>query len=480
MAVQIRDLCKAFGNKKVLNKLNITLEDGGIYCLMGPSGMGKTTLLRIIMNLETKDSGTITGIDPSADISAMFQEDRILPMLNAVDNVNMMYEKKRPAREIREDLATILPRRCLSQPVCELSGGMKRRVSLARTMHYQGKLIILDEPFTGLDVDTKREVISYILKNRRGRILLVATHGQEDAALLGAQIIHLEECQERTGAFEEMPESAAEDRGELMARAQKLLGAMGDRQLAQFVERLSMQAEAGAFEAHGIYSSLQKKDGVRQKIRIMDRIPQTDWEHVVEMLNGRVQTYEKGAILWRVGDACRDLPVVLEGAVAAYTVDAQQKDSLVSRFEAGHCFGEMLVLNGGRSPVNVKAVEKTRIMYLSNEIFAEVDYHTRAGVRAMLAWNIMHEMADKMETLAGKLQTISEPTLRSRLISYIRSLPCDDKGNRVMIQTQKEMALYLHVHPVSVSKELNAMGDEGLIRRSSNRIEILRPDVFGI
>ena len=101
MAVEIENLCKSFGDKKVLHNLNMRLEDGGIYCLMGPSGMGKTTLLRIIMNLETKDSGNIIGIDPKTEISAMFQEDRILPYLSAAENVNMMYEKKRPLKEIR-------------------------------------------------------------------------------------------------------------------------------------------------------------------------------------------------------------------------------------------------------------------------------------------------------------------------------------------------------------------------------------------
>ena len=139
MAVHIKNLCKSFGAKRVLNNLNLTLEDGKIYCLMGPSGMGKTTLLRIIMNLETKDSGEITGIDPETEISSMFQEDRILPMLSAVDNVNMMYEKKRPVKELKDDLSAILPRKCLRQPVRELSGGMKRRVSLARSIHFQGK-----------------------------------------------------------------------------------------------------------------------------------------------------------------------------------------------------------------------------------------------------------------------------------------------------------------------------------------------------
>ena len=196
MAVEIENLCKSFGDKKVLHNLNMRLEDGGIYCLMGPSGMGKTTLLRIIMNLETKDSGNIIGIDPKTEISAMFQEDRILPYLSAAENVNMMYEKKRPLKEIKQDLELILPKKCLNQPVCELSGGMKRRVSLARTMHFQGKMIILDEPFTGLDTETRQKVIQYILRNRGNRILLVATHGENDATLLGAEIIRLEKCQD--------------------------------------------------------------------------------------------------------------------------------------------------------------------------------------------------------------------------------------------------------------------------------------------
>ena len=100
MSLEITNLCKSFGDKKVLHNLNMRLEDGGIYCLMGPSGMGKTTLLRIIMNLETKDSGSIRWIsqdgseqemNPEAEISAMFQEDRLLPFLNAIENVNMMY-----------------------------------------------------------------------------------------------------------------------------------------------------------------------------------------------------------------------------------------------------------------------------------------------------------------------------------------------------------------------------------------------------
>lgn len=195
MSISIKNLQKAFGAKQVLNGIDYELEDGGVYCLMGPSGMGKTTLLRILMDLENADGGNVQGLGWN-DIAVMFQENRLLEWMDAVDNVAVMrrgIRDKKLKKEIEENLQLILPADCLHQPVAQLSGGMKRRVALARAMNYPSKLIILDEPFTGLDRETKLEVIDYILKMRGDRILLVATHGVEDAAMLGAKVIHLEE-----------------------------------------------------------------------------------------------------------------------------------------------------------------------------------------------------------------------------------------------------------------------------------------------
>ena len=102
-----------------------------------------------------------------------------------------MLHGKNNRNEIRNNLLSILPDDSLDMPVSSLSGGMKRRVALARALSYPGKLIILDEPFTGLDKDTKLNVIDYILKMRNNRTLLIATHGTDDANLLGAEIIKL-------------------------------------------------------------------------------------------------------------------------------------------------------------------------------------------------------------------------------------------------------------------------------------------------
>lgn len=420
MSVQIRNLCKTFGSKKVLNNLNITLEDGGIYCLMGPSGMGKTTLLRIIMNLESKDAGEITGIDPDVEISSMFQEDRILPMLSAVANVNMMYEKKRPVKEIKEDLSQILPKKCLRQPVCELSGGMKRRVSLARCMHYQGKMIILDEPFTGLDMATKQEVISYILKNRRNRILLVATHGIEDAALLGAEVIHLENCQELTDEMQAAIPSAQE--------MEEKLGGEPDGLISSSLKQMLMGAGEMSVGAY------MMRHMAETNLKLLDGILESEWENMGSILDGRIQEFEAGKLIWNIGDTCTEFAVVLSGMVAAYTESLKQVESLVAKFGQGRCFGEMLPLSGACSPVKVVAAEDSRILFLSRE----------------------------------------------KLIKYLNSLPTEKDGSKIMFSMQKETAQYLHVSPEALSKELNDMERKGLIRKEENKVQILQPELFAL
>ena len=179
MSIIITDLCKTFDDNEILKNVNITLKDNSIYCLMGASGIGKTTLLRILMGLEHADSGIISGIDIKS-ISCMFQEDRLIPYLSAIDNVRIVLRGKNNRDEIRNNLLSILPDDSLDIPV------------LARALSYPGKLIILDEPFTGLDKDTKLNVIDYILKMRNNRTLLIATHGTDDANLLGAEIIKLD------------------------------------------------------------------------------------------------------------------------------------------------------------------------------------------------------------------------------------------------------------------------------------------------
>ena len=193
--VEFRHVCKAYGANEVLRRMTFTLPGGGVRCLMAPSGSGKTTLLRVLLGLEHPDSGEIRGISPGR-ISMMFQEDRLCETLTPVENVALVLPAETRRADVAALLAEILPTDCLGQPAMELSGGMRRRVSLARAVAFPSDLIVLDEPFTGLDQATKEKVIAFVLRHRAGRTLLVATHGEDDARLLGAERLNLADVQD--------------------------------------------------------------------------------------------------------------------------------------------------------------------------------------------------------------------------------------------------------------------------------------------
>lgn len=480
MSLEITNLCKSFGDKKVLHNLNMRLEDGGIYCLMGPSGMGKTTLLRIIMNLETKDSGSIRWIsqdgseqemNPEAEISAMFQEDRLLPFLNAIENVNMMYEKKPSVREISSDLSLILPKKCLRQPTSELSGGMKRRVSLARTMHFQGKMIILDEPFTGLDMKTRKNVIEYVLKNRRGRILLVATHGEEDAELLGGKIIRLEGCQDVKALQVEAAQKQIQ-REEILLQAENMVKQMDSTQLKRLVQMMKKMQEntLEANEQEALVSQLMGKG----KVPVMADIPREEWSRALRQLSGKSRSYEAGEILWNVGDVITDFPVILKGCVDAYMVNDKGQESEISRFTAGNCFGEMLPVRKIPSPVLVKALEPTEVIYLSKECLKSTEYDSENALRNLLLWGIIDSMADKLEIVTDKLDLIAKP-IEAKILAYLEKMPEDEAGCRVMDRSQTELADYFQISRQSLSRELAAMETKGqILKVGVKNIKVLK------
>lgn len=190
MDIVIDGVDKSFGVARVLRGVTLRLHEGEVSCLMGPSGTGKTTLLRLLLGLESADAGRIEGTGPGT-VSAMFQEDRLCETLTAVENVALVLPPRTSRREVRRMLEKILPGDCMKRPAMQLSGGMRRRVSLARAVAYPSHTIVLDEPFTGLDRDTKRTVIDFLLAERHGRTLLVSTHSDEDVELLGGRKVML-------------------------------------------------------------------------------------------------------------------------------------------------------------------------------------------------------------------------------------------------------------------------------------------------
>ena len=191
MELIIRKLSKSFHELPVFDNVSLHLASGNIYCLMGPSGSGKTTLFHILLGLLDADSGEISGLQKKR-ISAVFQENRLCEAFTPAENVTMvMSPSAGNHKKAVEALERLLPAQSLNRPVSALSGGMKRRVAIIRSLSVPFDMIIMDEPFTGLDEDTKQLVISYIKEECKNKLVLISTHQEEDVQLLNGIKIHL-------------------------------------------------------------------------------------------------------------------------------------------------------------------------------------------------------------------------------------------------------------------------------------------------
>lgn len=188
----IKDLCKSFGEKKVLENFSVTFPAGSVSCIMAPSGAGKTTLISIIQGFVKPDSGSISGNE--VPMSAVFQEDRLCEDFNPVSNVRFSCgskKNKKSKEEIVSCLTSLGLGDSLGKPVREFSGGMKRRVAIARALMAEYELLFLDEPFKGLDEELKVSVAEYIRASAAGKTVIAVSHDESEAALLGATIIKI-------------------------------------------------------------------------------------------------------------------------------------------------------------------------------------------------------------------------------------------------------------------------------------------------
>lgn len=417
MSIVLKGIKKSFGKKKVLQDINLTLEDNGIYCLMGPSGMGKTTLMRILLNREKADSGTVTGIH-AGEISAMFQEDRLCPSLSAVQNVALVCDGKVDEKALLQELEQILPANCLQQPVAQLSGGMKRRVALARAMHYPCRMIVLDEPFTGLDQNTRLEVIQYLLKMRKDRILLVATHGVNDASLLGAKVIRLDRIQ----GHEEKDE--------------------------QRIDRTM------------ILKNMQMFRGIRP-----DRL-----EELVNRLGGYERSYREQDVIWNQEEQYKAFGIILEGSIQPADI-SRKEPQIIRRFDAGSCFGEAVAFGTQRSWVEIRAVMQTRILFIPA---VNILNHNNDPEIVQVMSNLLVELSTKFAAMNYKNHMLTEPRLRSRLLMYFNTLNAAPNGIRTMPFGQKELAQYLNVNRSALNRELARMKEEEIIEMDGRSVRILR------
>ena len=164
------NLGKSFHDQWIFRHVDHEFLGGEPYVLDTPSGSGKTTFFRCLCGLERPEEGGVSGIDT---FSVQFQEDRLCEDYSVVKNLEMVLGDAAQAREI---LVQLLPEEALEQPCKELSGGMKRRVSLVRAMEAGAQCVLLDEPFTGLDEENRKKAEAYIRQKAGERILMLATH----------------------------------------------------------------------------------------------------------------------------------------------------------------------------------------------------------------------------------------------------------------------------------------------------------------
>ena len=190
MDIRIKDLAKSFDEKLVLDKLNIEIKGNEFNCIMGGSGIGKTTLINILMGLVDMDNGEISGIEGKR-ISVVFQEDRLCEDFDAISNIRLVCDKKVSNDEIIQVLQDFELGDSLHKKVLHFSGGMKRRLAIARAIIAVSDIVIMDEPFKGLDKELYKKTILYVRKKLEGKTVIIITHREEESTILGGNIILL-------------------------------------------------------------------------------------------------------------------------------------------------------------------------------------------------------------------------------------------------------------------------------------------------
>lgn len=174
ISIKVDGLGKKYGDKYVFKDYNATFETGETYVLKEVSGWGKTTLFRLISGLEKCDEGMITTSGAGKiRLSYVFQEDRLCEEYDAIKNVALVCQDEDRSKEV---LLRLLDEEDLCKPVRELSGGQKRRVAIARAFSVPANIMLVDEPFNGLDEASKHRVISFMEEGRSGRVTLIASH----------------------------------------------------------------------------------------------------------------------------------------------------------------------------------------------------------------------------------------------------------------------------------------------------------------
>lgn len=188
--IEVVNLSKSFGDKPVLRNVSFKLGFGENLAIMGESGCGKTTLINILCGLVKQDNGEISGLKDKI-ISIVFQENRLVDSLTVFRNLKIVCPdiSKEKAISVLNELG--LERKVINAKVNTLSGGMKRRIAIARALIFDADIYIFDEPAKGLDEDNKLKTIEYILKVTKDKSVLYITHDKSEADMVSDTILYL-------------------------------------------------------------------------------------------------------------------------------------------------------------------------------------------------------------------------------------------------------------------------------------------------
>ncbi len=214
VAVRLCGVSKAFGELQLYRNFSLSIAGGRVTAIVGPSGGGKTTLLRLIAGLERPDAGSITvesaaqesradgraaakeigGASRRGSVSVVFQEDRLLPWLTVRENLRAVLRQKEKQEDAVDDILRMMGLLEFGDYIPQqLSGGMRRRVAMGRALLFDSEVTLMDEPFTGLDPELKQRLQQEIrsLWRRRAKTIVFITHDLQEAAALADEVYQL-------------------------------------------------------------------------------------------------------------------------------------------------------------------------------------------------------------------------------------------------------------------------------------------------
>ena len=194
MEYRVNNIYKSYDGVSVLEDVSLSFQDGKTTCILGPTGCGKTTLLHIVSGLIEADSGDINGFKDSK-ISFVFQEDRLIEWKTVMENLIFVLKGKMDKNLIVAFIMDKLKSLHLDEYKdylpSELSGGMRQKISILRAFSYPSEVLLLDEPFKSLDIQSKNQAMDFLkeLMAIEKRCTILVTHDIDEAIELGDEIV---------------------------------------------------------------------------------------------------------------------------------------------------------------------------------------------------------------------------------------------------------------------------------------------------